>query len=170
MTVGHPLLINVVELRRSVGNQREVHEEVALDDVALASVRVVLGSSLDINLLLETMSGGVNATGSIRGRWDGECRRCLEAVIGELVVDVAEVFEERPDEGETYPIAGDHIDLEPMVRELAILALPINPLCSDTCAGPVPDVLPVVVQDDEDAEVPPDPRWAALDALRSDLT
>jgi uncharacterized protein len=90
-------------------------------------------------------------------------------VEGPLDVEVAEVFEEHPTEGETYPISGDHIDLEPMVRELAILGLPINPLCRDDCAGPVPDVLPVSVESDEEAEPAPDPRWAALDALR-DLT
>ena len=166
MTVGHPLLVNVVELRRSVGNQRTVHESVELDDVGLASVRVEVGSALDLDVLLETVSGGISATGTIDGRWDGECRRCLERVEGLLHVDVAEVYEDHPTEGETYPIAGDHVDLEPMVRELAILALPINPLCRDDCAGPVPDVLPVVVETDDDVEPSPDPRWAALDALR----
>ncbi|MFN8052939.1 MAG: DUF177 domain-containing protein [Acidimicrobiales bacterium] len=170
MVTGNPLLINVVELRRAVGNQREVHEVVAIDDAALASVRVELGSSLAVDLLLETLSGGINATGTIAGRWDGECRRCLDRVSGPLEVDVAEVFEDHPTEGETYPISGDHIDLEPMVRELAILGLPINPLCSEACAGPIPDVLPVVVEDESEAEAALDPRWAALDALRSDLT
>jgi len=166
MTGGNPLLINVVELRRSVGNQRTVSEAVDLDDVGLASVRVEVGSTLQVDLLLETLSGGVAANGTITGRWDGECRRCLDHVEGPLDVRVAEVFEERPTEGETYPILGDHIDLEPMVRELAILGLPINPLCRDDCAGPVPDVLPVVVESDEVVEPAPDPRWAALDALR----
>lgn len=166
MTSGNPLLVNVVELRRSVGNQRTVSESVELDDVGLASVRVEVGSALQVDLLLETVSGGIAVNGSVTGRWDGECRRCLERVEGSLEVEVAEVFEERPTEGETYPILGDHIDLEPMVRELAILGLPINPLCREDCAGPVPDVLPVVVETDEVPEPAPDPRWAALDALR----
>ena len=169
MTGGNPLLINVVELRRSVGNQKTVSETAELDDVGLASVRVEVGSALQVDLLLETLSGGIAATGTVTGRWSGECRRCLDKVEGPLDVEVAEVFEEHPTEGETYPITGDHIDLEPMVRELAILGLPINPLCRDDCAGPVPDVLPVSVESDEEAEPAPDPRWAALDALR-DLT
>lgn len=166
MTGGNPLLINVVELRRSVGNQKEIHESVRLDEVGLTSVRVEVGSDLQVDLQLEAVSGGISATGRIAGRWDAECRRCLDTVSGDLDVAVAEVFEERPTEGETYPIAGDHIDLEPMVRELAILGLPIGPLCREDCAGPVPDVLPVVVESDDEDEPTPDPRWAALDALR----
>lgn len=167
MTGGNPLLINVVELRRSVGNQRTVSESVELVDVGLASVRVEVGSALQVDLVLETMSGGIAATGTISGQWDGECRRCLERVTGPLDVEVAEVFETRPTEGETYPIEDDHIDLEPMVRELAILGLPINPLCREDCGGPVPDIVPVTVEVDDDAVIALDPRWAALDALRN---
>ena len=170
MTGGNPLLINVVELRRSVGNQKTVSESVELDDVGLASVRGRGRFRIDVDLLLETVVG--------RHRRDRHRHRAVGTASaddasrrseGPLDVEVAEVFEEHPTEGETYPIAGDHIDLEPMVRELAILGLPINPLCRDDCAGPVPDVLPVSVESDEEAEPAPDPRWAALDALR-DLT
>ncbi len=145
MTVGHPFVVNVVELRRVVGNQREIGLHEPVPEVALPSCRVELGSPLDVDLLLETVSGGISATGRITGRWNGECRRCLEPVVGDLDVEVAETFEERFTEGETYPIDGDTIDLEPMIRELAILGLPINPVCRDDCAGPVPDQLPVTV-------------------------
>lgn len=168
MTASNPLLLNVTELRRVVGNQKSVRESVDLDDVGLPSVRVGVDSPIEIHLLLETVHGGISVTGRIEADWDGECRRCLDRVAGRVEVDVAEVFEERPTEGETYPIEADHIDLEPMVRELAILGLPINPLCRDDCAGPVPERLPVSVESDEAPEPPRDPRWAALDDLRLD--
>lgn len=169
MVKGSPLLLNVHELRRAVGNQREVRTDVELDDLELTSARVPVGSALDIDLLLEAVSGGVSVTGAIRGGWDGECRRCLDKVSGDLTVDVAEVYEDRPTEGETYQLDGDLLDLEPMVRDLTLLALPLNPLCGPECAGPLPDELPVTVESDEVVEPPRDPRWAALDALRSDL-
>lgn len=170
MIAGNPFLVNVVELRRVVGNRRRVEFDDELDGLALPSVRVRVGSSLHMDLELESMSGGVDVRGTIDGAWDGECRRCLEPVRGELHVDVDEVYEDNPTEGETYPVDGDHVDLEPMVRELALLALPINPLCRDECAGPDPERLPVTVESDEDAEPASDPRWAALDALKSDLS
>ena len=169
MVGGNPLQINVVELRRSVGNQRQVSEVVGLEDVALSSARLVPGSDVMVGLLLEAVSGGVSAAGTVDAAWNGECRRCLDTVSGDLHVDVSEVYEDRPTEGETYPIEGDNIDLEPMLRELAILALPINPLCREDCPGPVPEVFPVVVESDDDEGPAIDPRWAALDALRDDL-
>ena len=46
------------------------------------------------------------------------------------------MFEADPtDEGETYPLDGDQIDLEPMVRDAVLLELPLGPLCGDDCAG-----------------------------------
>lgn len=168
MVAGKPLVLNVVELRRVVGNRRPVELDVELDGLALPTVRVEVGSALHLDLELESMSGGVDVRGTIDGDWEGECRRCLGPVVGELHVAVDEVFEHNPTEGETYPIDGDTIDLEPMVRELTLLALPINPLCRDDCVGPDPDRLPVTVASDEPAEPARDPRWAALDELRDD--
>ena len=79
-----------------------------------------------------------------------------------------EIFENAPTEGETWPIDDERIDLAPMVREAALLALPLAPLCTDDCAGPEPDRFPTGAPDDEEGEPPRDERWAALDALEFD--
>ena len=80
------------------------------------------------------------------------------------------IFEVHPEEGETYPIDGDEVDLEPVVRDAALLSLPLAPLCREDCAGPAPDAFPATVEgEDEPAdgdEPARDPRWAALDELR----
>jgi uncharacterized protein len=87
-------------------------------------------------------------------------------------VDLSEVFEARPTPGETYPIQGDDIDLEPVVRDAVLLHLPLAPLCGDDCRGPAPDAFPAVPADvagAESGDAPVrDPRWAALDVLRDD--
>lgn len=169
MVAGNPLLINVVDVRRVPGSTRDVTAEVELAGLELSSARVAEDSPLSIDLTLESVSGGVTAAGTITTTWQGECRRCLGLVVGELVLDCEEVFEDRPVEGETYPIEHDQIDLEPMVREQVLLSLPQNPLCSATCEGPIPEELPVLVADDDEGFVSPkDPRWAALDDLRLD--
>ena len=101
--------------------------------------------------------------------WTGECRRCLRVVERDLVVDVQEVFSPSvDDESDTYPLAGDHVDLEPMVRDAILLGLPLAPLCEETCVGADPDDHPITVESDAgDIAVPPaDPRWAALSELR----
>lgn len=76
------------------------------------------------------------------------------------MAEVREVFEPRWEEGETYPLKGDQIDLEPLVRDAVLLTLPLAPLCEDACAGPDPEEHPVGVEGGAPSE--PDPRWAAL--------
>ena len=72
------------------------------------------------------------------------------------------MFEHHPVEGETYPLGHDALDLEPLLREALALALPLAPLCDETCAGPDPEDHPVRTGE---AEPPADPRWSALDSL-----
>jgi uncharacterized protein len=87
-------------------------------------------------------------------------------VEGELALDVQEVFERDPDpDAETYRLDGDRIDLEPMLRDALLLALPLAPLCDEACPGPDPEAHPVGTGDDEPAA---DPRWSALDSLHFD--
>ena len=135
----------------------------AVDDEVDVVARLTLESILD---------GALTATGTITAPWTGECRRCLREVAGTVVVEVQEVFSPRvDDDADTYPLVGDHVDLEPMVRDAVLLGLPLAPLCEEACAGPDPASHPVAVEsDDGDDEPPADPRWAALRELHLDDT
>jgi uncharacterized protein len=157
------LVISVTELLRHPGTQREVVVSAPLDELAVMSSRVLEGSEIEAKLVLEAMSdSSLTATGTITAEWMGECRRCLATVEGTVETDVREIFESHPVEGETYRLDGDRIDLEPMVREAVLLALPLAPLCEEACAGP--EGHPVA----EDASPPTDDRWAALRELKFD--
>jgi uncharacterized protein len=167
-----PLLIGVTELRRRPGTQREVSVTTAVPGLAITTAHVLDDADIELDAVLEAVEGGLTLRGRLVAPWVGPCRRCLEDVTGELDVELQEVFEVRPTPGETYPIAGDDIDLEPVVRDAVLLHLPLAPLCREDCRGPAPDDLPVAVpgeEDEPDAELAPrDPRWAALDVLRTD--
>ena len=131
--------------------------------------RLADGKDVSADLLVEAQGETVIVTGTVTAEWEGECRRCLTTTGGELSVDLQEVFVTDPVEGETYPLGRDHVDLAPALREALALALPVAPLCADDCAGPDPEAHPVTVEsDDEPAERPADPRWAALDGLDFD--
>jgi uncharacterized protein len=165
-----PLVAPLTELRRHLGARREVQASVELPGLATSTASVVEHEPVEVDLVLESIPQGVSVSGSIRARWVGQCRRCLEDVVGDVDVEVKEIFERSPVEGETWPLASDEIDLEPVVREAVLLALPLAPLCDEDCLGPAPDRFPALVEDDEDgaveeAEPPRDPRWAALDQL-----
>ena len=74
-----------------------------------------------------------------------------------------------PVDGETYPLEGDEVDLEPVVRDAVLLTLPLAPLCRPDCAGPAPTSSRWSWPARSPADAPTrDPRWAALDELRLD--
>ena len=169
-----PLRVGITELRRRPGTQRDVHTSVSLPDLAISTARVPKDAAVSVDAVLEAVEGGITVGGHVTAPWEGECRRCLDLVSGTMDVALHEVFELAPSDGETYPIEGDDVDLEPVVRDALLLDLPLAPLCRDDCPGPAPDEFPARVSaDDRDAgdvngEPPRDPRWAALDQLDLD--
>jgi uncharacterized protein len=120
------------------------------------------------DLALESLPGNaLVAHGTVRATWSGECRRCLGEAHGTVVTDVRELFEAGSDEEETYGLAGDEIDVEPLVRDAVLLDLPLAPLCREACQG----LCPVCGANRNEADCghepdTRDPRWAALDELK----
>jgi len=157
-----PFLVPTGELFRHPGARQRVTLAGPLPGVALSTAQLT-GDDVVADVVLEAQAGQVIVSGTVTARWAGECRRCLEPTAGDLTVELQELFDPHPVEGETYPLGRDDIDLEPVLREALALALPLAPLCREDCPGPDPDAHPVRT---DDAEAPADPRWAALDRLR----
>ncbi len=154
-------VVDVAPLLRRPGNRREVLIDQQVADLGTTAAEA---TRLTGSLLVEAMADSVSVTGAISAEWEGACRRCLEPARGAVEVEIQEVYEREPSEGETYQLADEHLDLAPMVREQVLLSLPLAPLCSPGCAGPAPDSFPARAEADEGA-AGGDPRWAALDAL-----
>jgi uncharacterized protein len=163
----------VTELRRRPGTQREVAVTTALPGLAITTARVPDDADIAVDVVLEAVEGGITLRGHLTAPWTGECRRCLDDVVGVMDVELSEVFELHPTPGETYPIDGDDLDLEPVVRDAVLLHLPLAPLCREDCRGPAPETFPAVVAgevEEEEGDDGPggDPRWAALDVLKGE--
>jgi uncharacterized protein len=164
---------HVAELRRRPGTRKPVQRTVVAHDLALSTAAVPEGADIDLDLVVESIPEGVVVDGTVEAPWRSECRRCLGVVEGTLAVDLREIFEPHPTEGETWPLHGDDLDLGPMVRDAVLLALPLAPLCDEACRGPAPEEFPAVPGASADErggadDGPADPRWAALAGL--DLT
>jgi uncharacterized protein len=139
---------------------------------------------VELALDVEAQGRQVMVHGHFTFEWEGACRRCLEPTRQVETAEVQEVFEPSPVEGETWLLDGDHIDLAPVVRQAASLALPLAPLCRPDCPGPDPEHYPATGagpgagdtagagregnQSGDPAGPARDPRWAALDELRFD--
>lgn len=165
-----PLVIDTRELGRRPGSQRTLDFEApAPSDLGVGMIGVPPGSRLDLRLRLESVMEGVLVSGTVTGPLVGECARCLDPVASSVEVDLQELYaypESDTTEDEAGRLAGDYLDLEPVLRDAVVLALPLMPLCRDDCGG-----LCAVCgarRDDVDCghEVAPvDPRWAALTDL-----
>jgi uncharacterized protein len=168
VSTGGPFVFSVTNDRRAPGVQRRVRAVGPVVGLRTSAAVVPADGEVAVDVVLEALTDGrVTATGSVTAPWSGECRRCLEQVSGSVAVDVQEVFEPHPpDDAETYRLDGDRLDLEPMVRDAVLLALPLAPLCREGCAGPDPEDHPVGAGDPDEAGN--DPRWAALRQLHFD--
>jgi uncharacterized protein len=165
-----PFVVNVADLVTKPGARRRERVEGRLaEPVKVVDTEVRPEVPVVVDTLLEWVSDGLLATGTVAGAWEAPCRRCLKPARGELRVDFQELFERTPREGESYPLRHDSVDLEPLAREALTLDLPLAPLCAEGCLG----LCPTCGADLNLGECgcPPagvDPRWTALDVLRSE--
>ena len=129
---------------------------------------VPTGSEMHISARIEGLHEGILLTGRVETTAIGECVRCLDPVSIPVDVDLQELFAYVSDEAFDYTVVEDRIDLEPLVRDAVVLALPFQPLCRPDCPGIDPrtgDKRDVSAGLGDD---PRDPRWAALDGFQAD--
>jgi DUF177 domain-containing protein len=160
------LRIPLAAALRHPGNARPVAAAVTFGGLGGRAAEVAAGTPVDLDLVLERIPEGIVVRGELATTWTAACSRCLEPVSGDIAVNIDELFETEPLEGETYLLEEDVIDLEPMVRDALLLELPPAPLCRPDCAGLCAtcganhNVAPCDCATDE-----ADPRWAALRSL-----
>lgn len=166
-----PFVLDVRELGRRPGSMKAVRTEVpAPDDLTVGMAQVPPASAVALDLRLEAVVEGVLVSGRVTADVAGECARCLAPTSDRVTVELTELFaypgsvtEETSEEDEVSHLVGDMLDLEPVVRDGLVLALPLSPLCREDCRGLCPgcgvalDDLP-----DDHTHTTTDPRWAAL--------
>jgi uncharacterized protein len=159
--------IPVTSLLRRPGASRTAELEGTLADIRGPGAEVGDTEPIAVDLVLERVSEGIVVRGPIRTRWHASCSRCLAPVGGELVVNVGELYERHPLEGETYLLSEDDIvDLEPLIRDALLLELPAVPLCRPDCKGLCPSCgVDHNLTSCDCTTGEPDPRWAALRSL-----
>jgi uncharacterized protein len=100
-------------------------------------VRVPEGGELLLEVQLEDVSDGVLVTGAVTAPLIGECARCLDEFTSSTQVRFCELFAVQASESEDdgYLLDGDLLDLEPALRDVLVLELPLSPLCREDCPG-----------------------------------
>jgi uncharacterized protein len=172
-----PLVLDTRDLPRRPGAMRTVERTVAApENLGLELIRVPEAAAIRLDLRLESVSEGVLVSGTATAPIEGECGRCLRPIEDTLVVHLQELYayehsttQETTDEDEVGRMQGDLIDLEPALRDAAVLALPNHPLCRVDCPVLCPecgvhwDDLP-----EGHTHEQADPRWSGLSKLRTE--
>ena len=150
---------------------RTMRVAVPLDEpMGLEVLAVPPGAEVDLDLRLESVAEGVLVSGTAAATAVGQCARCLVEVTEPVVAGIRELFAYQDsatamttEEDEVSRLVDDRIDLEQVVRDEVVTALPMAPLCRPDCrglcvecGGRLDDLEP-----DHSHEIL-DPRWAAL--------
>lgn len=141
-----------------------------MDDPAWEDAGVRLVEPLSVRGTAEGSSTrGVWFRGSLLGRIETQCRRCLEPLELEVADELAVFFDpeaESVDEDITLYVlepGADEVDLRPVIRERMILAVPQYVLCSEGCRGLCPTCGTNLNEAECDCAVAePDSRWGPL--------
>jgi uncharacterized protein len=139
-----------------------------------------LDGPIDLDLVLEAVTGGVLVRGTIGAVAEATCARCLAPTPRAWRVEVVELHRATTDADEVDLDASDddldyllvdgdtQLDLDQMVRDALVVGQPVRVLCRPDCAG----LCATCGADrntehcDHGDEQPSDPRWAALRGLR----
>ena len=126
----------------------------SLDRAAVATLLAASSVTIEPGEAGALLAAEVDRRGTtvfLRGRFTGHfyvaCARCLEPA--RVAVEEAQLHltfvraperpeeevELTPDDLDVYHHGGRTIDLEPVLRELLVVGIPIAPLCSDACRG-----------------------------------
>ncbi|GGZ12224.1 hypothetical protein GCM10010300_65550 [Streptomyces olivaceoviridis] len=183
----NPLVIDTHELGRRPGALQRLTREVdAPRDLGIQGVvGVPEGAPMELELRLESVMEGVLVTGTARATAKGECVRCLEPVELELEADFQEMFTypDADDRGRVIAEPGDDaeddedrlfiedglIDLEPVLRDAVVLALPMQPVCQEGCPGLCSECGARLADDPDHHHDAVDIRWAALQGFADSL-
>lgn len=103
----------------------------------------------EVDMRIEQVSHEILLRGEVRAQLLVPCIRCLEDVRLSLATPcvalltprsaIAEELELTPEDLDRDTYSGDRIELDALVRESLLLAVPLQPLCAESCPGiPIP--------------------------------
>ncbi|MFE1286048.1 YceD family protein [Streptomyces sp. NPDC058751] len=183
----NPLVFDTHELGRRPGALQRLTRTIdAPRDLGIQGViGVPEGAPVELELRLESVMEGVLVTGTARASAEGECVRCLEPLEQVLEADFQEMFsypdaddrgrpkaepvDDAEDDEETLFLEDGLFDLEPLLRDAVVLALPMQPVCQDDCPGLCSECGARLADDPDHHHDAVDIRWAALQGLAGSL-
>ena len=154
------------------GTSRRIDVAMAAPDDLRLDLAEVVGPIRLVGVV-ESVVDGMLVRGEVSAPLRLPCARCLAESETTIRTDVTELFSdpERVDDPDAveagYEIRDDELDLDTLIRDALVPAVPYRPLCDEACQGLCPTC---GINRNEAtcdcADVSADPRWAALEGLR----
>ena len=162
-----PFVLPVRDIVRKPGEMREHAFAVTLDETwGEGIVAFEAGAELDLDVRLESVHEGILVSGTVDATYSGVCSRCLTDIAQPVEVEFQELFAYPGEEETDFEVQDDHVDLETLVRDAAVLSLPFQPVCQPDCPGLDPSTGErLTVSPGTEQEAPIDPRWSALQQI-----
>jgi uncharacterized protein len=128
--------VDVRDLVGRPGSSRAVDLAEPVDGLRTELAFVPEDRPVSARLLMESVVEGILASGPLSGVMVIRCARCLTSSERPFQVQTQEMFTSgaEPTDDE-YPLVDGFVDLEPMIRDAVLLAMPLAPLCSPGCLG-----------------------------------
>lgn len=163
-----------LDLHVLMGGPVETVGSIPADDPLFGDAEFTLGRPVEVEgRLVQSGPGRYYWHAALTARVEASCRRCLAPVSVDIDADVRVLFTEdaTSDDPSAYviPPGATELDLHPAVREELILAVPAYVVCREDCRGLCPRCGTDLNEGPCACRSEPDPRWAALDALRARL-
>lgn len=177
-----PFVLDTLELGRRPGQMAHVTRRLVLPEPLGTDVAAIpAGEPIELDLRMESVVEGVLLSGQVSAEAVGACVRCLDQVRIPVDVDFQELFAYADraahhhevgaeDDEDVYELDGDLADLEPVLRDAVVPALPFQPVCRPDCPGLCSECGAHLKDDPDHHHEVLDPRWAALAALASEST
>lgn len=167
-----PYTVNVYDLVHRPGEMREQTITLPVNTtLGEGLVSVPEGATIDLDVRLESMHEGILVSADAQTTAVGVCGRCLIDIDLPVEVDFQELFAYSSDEAFDYEVHDDHVDLEPLIRDAVVLALPFQPVCRPDCPGLDPETGERLADvPDSKPQETTDPRWSALAAFQASDT
>lgn len=128
--------VDVRDLLEHPGASRTLRVTEGIPNLATELAAVPDDRAIGAEFLLESVVDGVLVSGSVSGQMTLTCARCLKTFDTGFDLAVHELFSpDATEEDDEYPVVEGFVNLEPMIRDAVVPAMPFAPLCRPDCQG-----------------------------------
>jgi uncharacterized protein len=134
LEVKQPFAVHIGDVRLGRSEPRRFEVEIPVT-WHLELSRVLPDPPLHVDVELAAVVGGFTVIGTVAARVVHRCFRCLTEWDELVVRDVAQLVTIGGEPEDDYRADGEVYDLEDLVRDELLLAMPLAPMCRPDCEG-----------------------------------